>query len=292
MGQGTGKNPTGMKEAPDPLNFWSHPAQQPTQPDYVGAAKAQGYGNIQAAIASAILDNPTQQTPYGTLKYTEDGRVVIPGVGGLDEINVPHFAQTTEFTPEGQSRYNQEQRIAGQLGNLAEGGVNRIQSSLNQPFSFKSADDVQNKVEQALLSRMEPQFQRDEDALRSRLANQGIASGSEAYNRDFDAMTRGRTDARMQAVLGGLQARPQAIQEEAFLREQPLNEMNSLISSSQIANPQFQGPGGFNIQSGPTFAGQQAAGQYQTDMYNAKQAAQGQQTGLLGSAAVAAAMFF
>jgi hypothetical protein len=58
-------------------------------------------------------------------------------------------------------------------------------------------------VENALLSRIEPQFQRDEAAMRSRLANQGLTPGSEAASADIDSLNRARNDARMGAVLAG-----------------------------------------------------------------------------------------
>lgn len=62
-----------------------------------------------------------------------------------------------------------------------------------------------DQVTNALLSRSEPQFQRDEELTRTRLINQGIAPGAEASNYDLDTLNRARNDARQQAILAGSQ---------------------------------------------------------------------------------------
>jgi hypothetical protein len=81
-------------------------------------------------------------------------------------------------------------------GNLQQGGA---QTGVG-PSDF-SQDRL--NVENAILSRVEPQFQRDEELARSRLANQGLTPGSEASNADLDTLNRARNDARMGAVLAG-----------------------------------------------------------------------------------------
>lgn len=68
------------------------------------------------------------------------------------------------------------------------------------------ADDFEKsrrRVEEALFSRLEPKIADDREALISRLANQGITQGSEAYRGAFDDFQHGVTDARMQALLAG-----------------------------------------------------------------------------------------
>lgn len=64
-----------------------------------------------------------------------------------------------------------------------------------------SAD--RRRVEEALMSRLEPQIERDRAALQSRLANQGITHGSEAWNRALDQQGRNVNDLRMQVIGAG-----------------------------------------------------------------------------------------
>jgi hypothetical protein len=59
------------------------------------------------------------------------------------------------------------------------------------------------RVEDALYSRINPQLDRDRAALESRLANQGIRAGSEAYREAIALADRQANDARMQTVLAG-----------------------------------------------------------------------------------------
>jgi hypothetical protein len=86
------------------------------------------------------------------------------------------------------------------------------------------------------------------------------------------------------------QQRGAGIDEQAYLRNLPLSEYNSLMTGAQPTMPNFaatqgvQGPA-----AAPTFAGAQAQGQYGMDLYNAQIAQQGSAMGglygALGSAA-------
>ena len=131
-----------------------------------------------------------------------------------------------------------------------------------QPWTAMSNNDYEEsrrRVEEAILSRLEPQFQRDREAVENRLSNQGIGLGSDLYSKGVDELTRSMTDARMQAVLAGGQEqsrmvgleqsragfnnnlRLQQFQEALAKRNQPLNEIAALLSGSQINMPQFMG---------------------------------------------------
>jgi hypothetical protein len=64
-------------------------------------------------------------------------------------------------------------------------------------------DTSRQRVEEALMSRLNPQLENDTNALRSRLLNSGIEVGTDAYNREMTLNNQKGTDARMQAVLAG-----------------------------------------------------------------------------------------
>lgn len=192
-----------------------------------------------------------------------------------------------------------EQRTFGDAGQL-QNALNFAGISQLPGIGDFSAD--RQRVEQAIYSRLEPQFQRDEAAMRSRLANQGITPGSEAYNRDLDAFNRAREDARQQAILAGgaeqsrlfglgLAARQQGVgenvkqgefanaaQAQAYL--QALGRGAFSNAAQQQAFGQAQGRGQFAQQGG--------ALQFQQNLANAQlsQAAQEQAyRQALGSAA-------
>jgi hypothetical protein len=79
--------------------------------------------------------------------------------------------------------------------------------------------------------------QRDED-LRTRLANQGIKAGSDAYSREMNTFNQGTNDAYNQLLLTG---RQQSVNEALTERNQPLNEISALMSGSQVSQPNYVG---------------------------------------------------
>lgn len=58
-------------------------------------------------------------------------------------------------------------------------------------------------VEEAMMSRIQPQFDRQRSSLQTEMANMGIPMGSEMYSTGFNELNQGLNDARMQAVLAG-----------------------------------------------------------------------------------------
>jgi len=242
----------------------------PPAPDYTSAAIQTAAGNTEAARIAATANRIDQYTPLGSIKYT-------PGVGG----NQDHWRSDISLTPQGQSQFDQSQRINQSLNNVAEGGLGYVQNTLNKPFDWNNLPgrniNAGQTAQDALLARLEPQFARDEESLRSRLINQGITQGSAAENSALDQMNRAKTDARLQAALQGFnygdQARQQAIQEQSFARNEPLNMINALRSGTQVQMPSFSAPGQQQTTTGPDLLG--AAGQqYNAALgsYNAQQA--------------------
>lgn len=261
------------------MGMFSKPSA-PATPDYVGAANAQGAANKDTAIASAKLSNPWMTTPYGTRKIDYSGKMT------GDEL-VPFI--TDELTPLGAQRQAQEERMYTSLGNVAESGLGRISDAFGTKLSVNGVDDLQNKAEASIMNRLNPMWDRREEQLRTRMANQGIPLGSEAYSNEMRDFNTGRNDAESQAIMAAMQQRPQALQEELAIRNVPLNEVNALRSGSQVNLPQFQQYTGQDIQSSPLFAAAQATGQDQLGAYNAQTAYRSALiNGLLGAGGKAA----
>ncbi|QAX31315.1 hypothetical protein [Leisingera sp. NJS204] len=85
---------------------------------------------------------------------------------------------------------------AGQIGQRIEDG-----GALTRSYGNDFSED-RNKVEDALMERMQPGLQRDRKALETRLASQGIRIGSEAYQSAMGDHGRQANDARLSAILG------------------------------------------------------------------------------------------
>jgi hypothetical protein len=252
----------------------------PPPPDYAGAAVAQGAANVDAARASSKLSNPSFKNPLGSRTinygYTYDQAGNLVATGDSDNVAI-----TDNLTPAGQARWDQEQRIIGQVGGLAEKGVSRVADAVAKPFDFSSAADARQQAQDALSGRLEPRLEQDREALRTQLVNSGFRIGTEGYDRAMKRADEQATDARLQVINQAGQEQDRSVQLANFLRNMPLNELNALRSGSQVSMPQFQGYTGQNVAPAPVFAGTQAQGQYAMNAHNADVA---QGNALLGGA--------
>ena len=247
---------------------------QPAPPDPVATAQAQSEFNIDAARTNASLNRVDQYTPQGSLTYRQRD-------DGPDR-----WQSFVTLSPEQQRLYDQSVEGQSLYGNAALSQLRGVQDTLSRPFQF-GGPDVQYRpdftgigdpnqsreaVEAAVLSRVNPDLERERAALENRLANQGITMGSQAWNTGMQDWQRMANDARMQAVLTGGQeqsrvfglgmgqaqmsnaARQQSLEQQLALRSQPLNEAAALLTGSQVQNPQFTNVPQVQVQA-PDYAG-------------------------------------
>jgi hypothetical protein len=123
----------------------------------------------------------------------------------------------------------------------------------------------------AYMQRLQPQIQQGREALSTQLANSGIPVGSEAYRRAMMAQGQKENDllaaATTQGFGVGQQARQSALQEQAYLRNEPLNTLNAVRSGAQVQGPSFVNSAQQATTAGPDLLGAQQMG------YNAQLAA-------------------
>jgi hypothetical protein len=194
--------------------------------------------------------------------------------------DVPTVTET--LSPEAQKLYDQQLRISGNLGNLSEQNLGRLDEIYSQPFDFQSASDARNSAEEALIGRLNPYLERDLEGKRTALLQAGIQPGTEAWQREMDDYNRGSNDARLAAITqaGGEQDRQVAL--AAFLRNLPLNEVNALRTGVQVQSPTFPGFSGSNVQAPDLLGATNAQYNAQLGATNAKNA---QSAGLYGGLA-------
>lgn len=269
----------------------------------------QGFGpDMQAQLNSY---NGTGGVPSGTQSQSQSST----GGGSNDPFGasgLPQWTSQVNLSPESQAIFDSYMRQQNQLGGLSESALNQVGQAYASPYNYDSlqsvygADDLnaaRSRTEEAIYSRLNPQFQQDEEALRTRLINQGIGQGSQAYSREMENFNQMKNDARMQAVLAGgtesdralaqsLSLRQQGIGEIDKLRAQPLNEYLAMSGQQQLAMPQFQQ---YNYAGAGTPDYQGLVNQqYQSQMnqYNANQASSNNlMGGLFGLGGMAAGGF-
>jgi hypothetical protein len=100
-------------------------------------------------------------------------------------------------------------------------------------------DTSRRRVEEAIMSRINPQYQQDEQALRTRLLNSGIEVGTDAYNREMNNFSQRLNDARMQAVLAGGQEESRQVGLQAGLQGQEFNQAYQRGKFAQDADSQM-----------------------------------------------------
>jgi hypothetical protein len=223
---------------PDPLGLFDSGPSAPGMPDYMGMARMQGEEAKNLARLQARLNRPTESTPFGTRSWTE----------GPNDT----WSSSIQYSPLGQN-----------LLNSANKGYSRVEESFSKPFSVSGADELQDKVEKALLERQMPQFEKLRTGRLNDQVVRGHNPGTSGYDNTMRSLNQQENDMYSQAILNALKVRPQFLQEEMAIRNQPLNEINALVQGTQLQTPQFQnwqpqGP----IQGAPLLDAAQSQGQF------------------------------
>jgi hypothetical protein len=301
--------------------------EPPAAPNPQATAAAATGTNVSTAVANSFLNNVNQNTPDGSLRYDVSSNYNWTDPYTGQNISIPQFTATQTLSPQQQAIQDQTNAAKFNLAGMANTQSDRLSQHLatdidlsNAPaagdpnsitgaqqaattfgdagpitMSYGAGDfsaDRQN-VQDALMARMNPQLQIQQNQLEQRLADQGIRYGSDAYNNAMLTNSQQQNDARWGAIsqagqeqqrmmdeaaqragfensaqqqqfqqqatrgdfyntgvaarLGQAQSgfnaqntsRNQYMNEQYALRNQPINEISSLLSGSQIQNPNF-----------------------------------------------------
>lgn len=220
---------------------------------YLDAAQATAQGNYAGATQATAANRINQNTPYGSLNYTQS------------------------VDANGNPVWSANQTLSQPLQDLTNTSLAGLQASQANPMY--GINPGQNYSD-AIMQRLQPQLQNQQESFDVQMANQGIPVGSEAYNRAYRNFSQGQNDARTSAIVGGMQTGLQAQQ----LQNQTAANIKSLSTPGYV-NPYTQA-----AVSGPDYLGaystQNASQIGQQNARNAQTA--NMQSGLfgLGSAAL------
>ncbi len=241
--------------------------------------------DVANAIAAGSIDSPEQhyiQRGRGEGRKAYFGGTDLP----YDQTAVQRYAATQKLSPEQQQMLDAKNQIGIQYGDIANSQLGRIQSTLSNPIDFSQLGDqpsanmdVWKQSQQAIMDRQQPFFQRDEDRIRTQLANQGIQPGSEAYtnammdfNRSKNDFSLGAQNAAMgqMAQMYGLQGNQWDRGANAMSMERsiPINEMAAFMSGSAVKDPNFVGTPQAGIGAPDQMGAQYANYQAQVDQRN------------------------
>lgn len=197
----------------------------PPPPDYMGLGNQQAELQRQYLNEQTQANRPNQSTPFASSQWTR-------GPNGEWQQNVS---------------------LAGGLGESATALQGQLAEQMRNPLDFSglpelgSGESARKQASEAAYqqaaSRLDPQWREVEEQNRTRLLNQGLAEGSEAYNKAMDRLSQQRNDAYNQANFSSIRegtaagqalfgqnmaARNQAMQELLRARSQPLSELQAL----------------------------------------------------------------
>jgi len=289
-------------------------AQQRVQNRFANLGET-GIRNAQNTLSQAFNPNlPNLQTSVANSAPLSSGPNA-NNYNAVSNVSGNTYGQAGGVNP---NAYGQAGSIAGNAYGQA-GGVNPAQyGHAQQQYDTSGVAAMPVNAgttgQAAIMSRLQPQIQQQQEALAQQLANQGITPGSEAYNNAMRTQGNQQNDLLTQAALQGLNldmsanaqgynqalqsgqfgntALQQSLAQQTALRNQPINEVTALMSGSQIQNPQFQQYTGSNVAAAPVFQGVQAQNQAAMDLYGIKAGAANSNMQGLTSLAGTAAMAF
>lgn len=257
----------------------------PKAPDPAETAAAQAAANESTARVQAALNRVNQYTPYGNIEYTDLG----------DD----RWKANVTLSPAQQAISDLREQGTTKYGQIANQALPRVGEIMSQDLDFDSLPPLdqnvtnRQRVEDALFSRMQPRLDAQRQELDTRLRNQGLTPGSDAWNRAWQEYSIGENDARLATIsaagteqqrLYGMSAdqRQRALQEMLASRQIPLNEAAALMAGTQVNYPTFSAVPQTGVAPTDVAGITNAAFNNQMALYNAQMQ---QQAGLYGGLA-------
>ena len=236
----------------------------PPPPDYASAARATAEGNIDAARLATAANRVNQITPYGNLTYTQSGE---------DKWGNPMWTATQTLSPDQEKIRTAQSGLNIGLLNTAGKGLDYAGGLLEKPGIDMSklpstGFDPGQSYQDAIMKRLEPQINRENQSFEQDMANKGIGVGTAAYNTAKSLLAQNQNDrltsATVQGLNTGLTANQQAFSQAGYNQLQPINVINALRTGTQVQSPNYVNPALQSTTQGPDLLG--AAGQ----QYNAQ----------------------
>ena len=186
---------------------------------YIQAAQQTSLGNLAGAQTATSANRVNQQTPYGSLQYTQTGT-----------------------DAQGNPIWSANQSLSPQLQQLTTQSLTGLQNSLTNPAYGINPGQTYSD---AIMQRLQPQQAHAQEQQAASLANQGIMPGSDAYNNAMRTFNQGQNDQLTSAITGGMNVGLQANTAQ--------NQTAANIKS--LATPGYVNPYSQAATTGPDYTG-------------------------------------
>jgi hypothetical protein len=195
----------------------ANPYLNSTNP-YIQAAQATTMGNLYGAQAATQANRINQNTPYGSLNYTQ----------GVDANGNPTWTAN--------------QQLSQPLQDLTNTSLQGLQQSLQNPMYGINPGQTYSD---AIMQRLAPQLAQQAESNTAALANQGIVPGTQAYENAMRTFQQGqndlRTSAQIQGMNTGLQAQQLQNQQAANIKALGSPGYVNPYSQAAVAGPDYTG---------------------------------------------------
>jgi hypothetical protein len=185
---------------------------------YIQAAQATTMGNLYGAQAATQANRINQNTPYGSLNYTQ----------GVDQYGNPTWTAN--------------QQLSQPLQNLTNTSLQGFQQSLQNPAYGINPGQTYSD---AIMSRLQPQLAQQSQSQAAALANQGIVPGTQAYDNAMRTFNQQQNDlltsAQIQGMNTGLQAQQLQNQQAANIKSLGNPNYVNPYTQAAVAGPDYLG---------------------------------------------------
>lgn len=193
----------------------------PPPPDYTGAAREQAAASRELTDVQNWANRPTQNTPWGSTSWSAQA-ATDPASGKP----ITQWTQNTTINPELQAALNDQLAIQSGKSDLAQGFMGRVSNEYSNPFDWNNLPQMQSaggpgrlqsgfnfgsdipqidsgfrdQVAGQLMEKMQPVHDYQTRGMETKLANQGLRAGSEAYNRAMGQLGQQQAAERYNAL--------------------------------------------------------------------------------------------
>lgn len=248
--------------------------------DQAGYDAALKQYNTDLATYNANHPNASKYSWFANSKFgSKFGQPTAPLLS--DYTHGQQWTATQTLSPE-------QQKILEQTQGLSQSKLGYAQDIMSKAAKGQGGVDMSGlpsyginpgeTYSDAIMRRLQPQLQAQQESFDAKMANQGVMPGTAAYDAAYRNFSQAQNDQLTSAITGGmgvgLQANQQAYQQALQNLNQPINMVNALQTGAQVQNP--QGVNSYNMPQvqGTDYLGA-AQNKYSADVanYNAEQQA-------------------
>jgi hypothetical protein len=236
------------------------------------------YGRITAQQTAANEDAYQQQltsgahtgqdTPFGTLQYVQTG---------VDDKGNPQYTAVSKLSPQEQALLTQLQGTQQAAGQMGQGLLKSVDYSKAPDFASMSSGLTKDMIDKQL-AYLQPDMDRQIAQLDTKMRNQGLTPGTEAYDNEIRNLRNQQEMQKANIAAQGFTTAFNAARQQYMTPMEIASQLTQMGSPANLTGSFTQTPQP-NLQPANVIGAAQAAAQNNMGVYNAQM---GQYNSMLG----------